>query len=282
VPDDQGNCVLDNTTATCGANSHLEGGNCVCDECFQAQPASPGDETNFACVAVPSCVVCTDPLQSSESGVCTCETGTQADSTGACQPVVGNCGSETFAGRCDGAVLVYCDDTNPAQEVITTIDCSQNPDTTVCDLDPTGGGFNCIAPVSNCGSVTDTGTCVGSTAEICEGGVLTSVDCGSAGCGPVDYSGTTYQYCLADQSSGTTSGTTGTSSGNTTGTSGGTGTTGGTTGGTSSGSTSSGSTSGSTGSSSGSGSSGGCSSSGDASGLLALLGLALAGVRRRR
>jgi uncharacterized protein (TIGR03382 family) len=283
--DTDGNCVLDNTSASCPANSTYQGGTCVCNPCFQPV-AKNGDETNFSCDPISGCVVCgndpNNPLQTEQNGACACESGTMADASGICQPVAGSCGNEDFAGRCIGNLLVFCDDTmNP--EIISTIDCSTNPQANTCALDPAGGGYNCVAAVSNCGSVPATGACMGNTAQICEGGVLQSVDCGSDGCGAVDYSGTTYQYCLTAQGSGGTTGT----SGGTTGTSGGPtgGTTGGATGGTAGGSTSGGTTggtSGSTGSSDKGGSSGGCSSSGEASGLLALLGLALAQVRRRR
>ncbi|MEM6730194.1 MAG: hypothetical protein AAF658_01485, partial [Myxococcota bacterium] len=52
-------------------NSHREGANCVCDECFQGVPGQNGS----GCTPIPDCVVCNDPLEFSQNGACECIPG---------------------------------------------------------------------------------------------------------------------------------------------------------------------------------------------------------------
>jgi bacillolysin len=193
APDASGSsCVSTSSSASCGANSHREGTSCVCDSCYQFA-ASPNGEGQV-CVAVAGCAVCADPLQTPSSGACVCETGT-TPSGATCVGVPGDCGNENYAGRCDGSVLVYCDDTQVSQgtpKVIRTIDCSQNGTKNQCGLSPTIGSYDCVAP---CGTVPATGVCVGNTGEICDLGVLASYDCGANGCGNYTYQGVQVQFC---------------------------------------------------------------------------------------
>jgi MYXO-CTERM domain-containing protein len=186
-PDATGQACVPINAGGCGANAHQEGASCVCDPCFQ-----PGANESSACVAVPGCALCTDPLSYSDgSGHCVCIPGT-ALSGGACTPVAGTCGLENYTGRCVGDRLIYCDDTTSPIK-IATIDCTQNSTHTVCAFGT--NGFDCQVPASSCGAVPDTGTCVGNDAQYCSSGTLQSVACGDTPCRAYTYGGVAVHFC---------------------------------------------------------------------------------------
>lgn len=193
VPNTAGTaCVLQGSSGACGAHSHNEGGECVCDPCYQyATPEAA------SCTAISGCAVCTDPLQVSDGrGGCACEPGT-TPSGNACAPVPGDCGNETYYGRCVGSVLVYCNDrSTPA--TIETGDCSQNTTNgkTACGLSDIG--YDCVAPAaSQCGSVPETGVCnTDGSASLCVNGTAERYDCRQHGCGSYTYMGAPVSFCF--------------------------------------------------------------------------------------
>ena len=153
------------------------------------------------------CCAESDPCGWANDGTCDCASECSFDSTdcgGVTQatpicrtPTVGNCGNETWAGRCQGNILVFCDDaTDPQRPYVRYGDCAAYPDTPKCGLDDAQGFYTCVMQQSNCGSVPATGSCNGNVAQYCQDGVLKDVDCGGNGCGPFDYEGTSYQFCL--------------------------------------------------------------------------------------
>ena len=111
-------------------------------------------------MAVPGCATCTDPLSYQQRERRLRLHPRHHLSGGACVPVTGTCGTETYTGRCVGDLLIYCDDvSSPIQ--IETIDCAQNPNATTCAFGD--NGYDCRVPASSCGAVPDTGACVGTT-----------------------------------------------------------------------------------------------------------------------
>ena len=177
---------------TCPANSHLDDQNCVCDDCFQG--ATTGDAAG--CKAVPGCQVCNDPASMFQGGSCQCIPGVAPDpDTKLCTAAIpGDCGAETFEGRCVGNTLIYCDDTTAGQpKEASVINCTEQK--AVCGWDKAGAGFDCVPPNSNCGSIPVNGACDGATAKWCQDGVLQDVACGQDGCGPSTYKGNTIQFC---------------------------------------------------------------------------------------
>lgn len=196
VPDGKQGCTSSNGKAgkvTCPEHAHLDGSECVCDDCYQG--ATTGDSAG--CAAIKGCGVCSDPGQTSKDGSCQCIDGVKIDvKTNKCEaPIAGQCGHETFGGRCVGSSLVYCDDGDPAvAKAVSIIDCA-TLDNKVCAWDSEGAGYDCIPPKSNCGDVTETGKCAGQVAQWCDSGVLQKLDCGIVGCGPFDLNGVSVQFC---------------------------------------------------------------------------------------
>ena len=179
-------CVPESSSGVCGEHAHSAGGKCVCDTCFQYATL---DAT--VCTPIPNCAVCTGPLQQSSNGVCVCEAGTQPVGQD-CEPIAGDCGKENFAGRCSGNTLVYCND-KVVPKVIRVTDCAQLPATPACGLSK--DGYDCIPKSSDCGSVPDTGACVGNTAQRCNAGVLETIDCKENGCRSYTSGGYTVNGC---------------------------------------------------------------------------------------
>ncbi|MEW5848004.1 MAG: M4 family metallopeptidase [Myxococcota bacterium] len=146
-----------------------------------------------------------DPCGFANNGTCDCasECGFDSADCGGTNPgtplcrglVVGDCGNETWAGRCEGSLLIYCDDqTDPQNPVLQYADCSQQETRTVCAIDGEIG-YNCVEPQNNCGSVPASGQCNGNTGQYCEEGVIREVECGDYGCGTFEYQGYTYEFC---------------------------------------------------------------------------------------
>lgn len=70
VPDSAGTACVSEQTA-CPSHSHRENSTCVCDECYQGNPNGNGQ----GCDPMPSCAVCTSPLEDGNSGSCQCIPG---------------------------------------------------------------------------------------------------------------------------------------------------------------------------------------------------------------
>lgn len=125
------------------------------------------------------------------------------------------CGSETWAGRCNGDTLIWCEDSQ-----VKTYECAQLG-AFKCGADAADGGFDCVETQSTCtpscdgkscgqdgcggvcglcpggstcaagqctaqsacGGITYEGCCAGSTLKWCEGGSVRSNACGGGGCG---------------------------------------------------------------------------------------------------
>lgn len=94
-------------------------------------------------------------------------------------PPVIPCGDIDHAGRCDGAVLSFCD-----RDELRTIDCA--PLGRTCGPAPVG--FDCVpmaaeggASAEGCGTVDYAGECNGQTLRWCEGDQLRVVDCSELG-----------------------------------------------------------------------------------------------------
>lgn len=196
ISDGKQGCTSSNGKAgkiTCPEHSHLDGSECVCDDCYQG--ATTGDSAG--CAPIQGCGVCADPGQTTKKGSCQCIDGVKMDAkTNKCEaPIPGQCGHETFGGRCVGSALVYCDDGDPAvPKAVSIIDCA-TLDNKVCAWDSEGAGYDCIPPKSNCADVTATGKCAGQVAQWCDGGVLQKLDCGTVGCGPFDLNGVSVEFC---------------------------------------------------------------------------------------
>jgi MYXO-CTERM domain-containing protein len=211
APDGSGNCAPDTGGANCPTNSHAEGNNCVCNQCFQGSVAGdcPPGSGNCGCQPIQGCQTCSDPLQvwDPAQSACVCIQGMTLQN-GTCTAVPGQCGAENWAGRCVDNLLIFCDNVdNP--ESIQTDDCFNDEGGKVCGLDKVNGGYDCVAPQSNCGSVPANGQCSGDTAQVCENGILQTVDCADAGCSAFTYDNQQYNYCTPSNVSGGTSGTPG-------------------------------------------------------------------------
>ncbi|MEW5855511.1 MAG: M4 family metallopeptidase [Myxococcota bacterium] len=109
----------------------------------------------------------------------------------------GDCGQETWAGRCESDVLIFCDDrSQPQYPYVQYVHCPSFQAGYVCGPDTVNGGFNCVQQQSNCGDIPATGRCAGNLGRYCDSGVLRETDCGANGCGVFTYQGTWFEYCL--------------------------------------------------------------------------------------
>lgn len=195
VPDSAGGCrpEFGGGGGACPAHSHLESGDCVCDPCFQGSVTGDGG----ACKPIKGCQVCKDPAAKPNSASCDCIDGVDKDSDGQCTvPIAGDCGGETFVGRCVANTLIYCNDTDAAKpKQVSVINCDDLKEPSACGFDEEGAGFDCVPKSSECGGVAATGTCAGSTAQWCDAGTLHKLDCGADGCGAVTFQGVALQFC---------------------------------------------------------------------------------------
>ncbi|MBK7585606.1 MAG: M23 family metallopeptidase [Myxococcales bacterium] len=80
------------------------------------------------------------------------------------------CGSLSYAGKCKGSVLSWCED-----GAVQTADCAAKGKT--CGYQDSSVGYNCLTPASGCGTLDDKGKCDGSVLSWCEGGTKQVVDC---------------------------------------------------------------------------------------------------------
>ncbi len=86
------------------------------------------------------------------------------------------CGAITPVGRCmSGGMAMWCG----ADDKLQTDSCPAAGKS--CGWDAAAAGFRCIDGADSCGGVDAFGTCDGSVAQWCEGGVPKSRDCGSCG-----------------------------------------------------------------------------------------------------
>jgi hypothetical protein len=110
--------------------------------------------------------------------------------------IPGDCGNESWAGRCVGDTLIYCD-TRRDPQVIVYGDCAlASQGQYRCGFDAASGGYDCVATVDPCDGVPDTGECAGdSTGRYCNGTSVVEVQC-AFGCGPFTYDGVAYEFCL--------------------------------------------------------------------------------------
>ena len=108
--------------------------------------------------------------------------------------VVGDCGNETWAGRCVGNLLIYCNNQDPANQYVNPLQCDLNNSGRVCGSDAQGG-YDCVVAQDNCQGVPSEGQCAGNVARYCDNGVLKEVDCGSVSCQQFEYQGSTLNYC---------------------------------------------------------------------------------------
>jgi hypothetical protein len=89
----------------------------------------------------------------------------------------GDCGGETWAGRCAGEVLVWC-----AEGAVHRVDCAVGG----LHCDDGAPLADCVDPTVGCGGVTFFGSCEGGVLRWCDGDVVRTVDCAVGGlvCGP--------------------------------------------------------------------------------------------------
>ncbi|MEO1171140.1 MAG: M4 family metallopeptidase [Myxococcota bacterium] len=107
-------------------------------------------------------------------------------------PVIGECGNETWVGRCEGDVLVYCDDEqDPTRPFVNVVDCAAL-EGRVCDYNATERFFQCRQPGCR---LPASGLCDGNLALFCSGGIEQALDCGEAGCIAFEFDGTMLNYC---------------------------------------------------------------------------------------
>lgn len=161
-------CVLAGTE--CPSNSSRVGGKCVCDDGYQGSPTS-----DQGCQPKPiSCPLNSRPTADGNS--CECLPGWTPNQAGtACEPGASGCGDETYFGRCQQNVLVYCN-----ADKIELIDCGANG--SLCALQSAEVGNNCVSPTAGCGDVTYFGECVGNVARWCQDDVLKQMDCQARPC----------------------------------------------------------------------------------------------------
>jgi len=167
-----GSCAEQAATqaADCPANAHHDGDVCVCDEGFaldvgsgacspatSAAPASTPEAAPDHCAEAGryddgACDIgCPQPdpdCEAASADICE-ENGWYSDGIcdeecaepdPDCGPSGGDpCGGETFYGRCEGDVLIYCD-----EETVYYVDCYANGD--YCDLYSVEEGYYCIIP----------------------------------------------------------------------------------------------------------------------------------------
>jgi len=146
-----------------------------------------------------------NPCGWADDGACDCFSECGWDSND-CQGTTGEealcrarnldvCGAETWAGRCVGDVLIWCDDrTVMDRRYVSYVHCPTYQALLVCGADAVNGGFNCVEQQSQCGDVPASGRCSGSTGQYCNEGVIESIEC-TNGCGDFTYMGTSFQYC---------------------------------------------------------------------------------------
>ena len=105
------------------------------------------------------------------------------------------CGDETWEGRCEADVAVWCED-----GVLVTMDCAETG--LVCGDDGTGLA-RCVDPAVPCGDETWEGRCEGDTAVWCEDDALVREDCAAEDlvCGD---DGTGLARCIEDPCGGLT------------------------------------------------------------------------------
>jgi uncharacterized protein (TIGR03382 family) len=63
----------------------------------------------------------------------------------------------------------------------------------VCGLG--ANGYDCQIPTSACGSVPETGVCVGADAQYCSSGTVQAVSCGAYPCRAFTYGGLAVSFC---------------------------------------------------------------------------------------
>ncbi|MEW5851521.1 MAG: N-acetylmuramoyl-L-alanine amidase [Myxococcota bacterium] len=110
---------------------------------------------------------------------------------GASQPPPQNaCGDVTYAGYCDGATLVWCEN-----GALKSVNCAERGK--ACGWESDAVGHNCVVPAEEpppaqeppaedpCGGLTYQGTCSGGVLSWCENGAVKVHDCaaGGQGCG---------------------------------------------------------------------------------------------------
>jgi hypothetical protein len=94
-------------------------------------------------------------------------------STGTGGTTASSCGSETYAGRCDGNNVVWCDESSQVQQT----DCSAQGKT--CNYSTEKQYFACID--DPCGGLSYQGTCDGNVVRWCDGGSPKAIDCSAEG-----------------------------------------------------------------------------------------------------
>lgn len=124
-----------------------------------------------------------------------CGTGNVGDAV--CGGTIpGDCGNESWAGRCVGDTLIYCN-TERIPSVIEYGDCARATEARMgCGFDTENGWYDCVTAVDPCGGVPATGQCAsGSIGRYCDGISVREVPC-DYGCGPYTYDGAAYEFCL--------------------------------------------------------------------------------------
>jgi hypothetical protein len=88
----------------------------------------------------------------------------------------GGCGDLDYTGRCDGAVLVWCEG-----NTVHSFDCAQTGQ--ACGYQDDAVGYNCVAapPPDPCSGVDYAGRCDGDVLVWCENETLRTFDCASNG-----------------------------------------------------------------------------------------------------
>ena len=84
------------------------------------------------------------------------------------------CGSLTYAGKCKGAVLSWCED-----GAVQSSDCAAKGK--ACGYQDAALGYNCVAPATGCGALDAKGKCDGAVLSWCEDGAKQVVDCAATG-----------------------------------------------------------------------------------------------------
>jgi hypothetical protein len=144
-----------------------------------------------------------DPCHLAGNGTCDCfgECGFDRGDCGAaasdpaCRGVqAGDCGDESWMGRCVGDTLVYCaSHAGPERQVVIQSDCAATG--RVCAYNRQDGYHQCVERRDPCGGVPTTGTCVEGGARFCAAGVVHEIPCADRPCGPFTLHGVDYEFC---------------------------------------------------------------------------------------
>lgn len=134
---------------------------CKCDPGFEGAP----NAADGKCEAVESnCPANAHPEWSDpnmpDQYLCACNENYQDDGMAGCAVVAGTCGNESFFGRCDGAVLTYCDVSGEPE--IAVVDCKA--DGLVCGKFDSIVGYDCLNP----GGVAAGGKCAADGYQQCD------------------------------------------------------------------------------------------------------------------